>query len=110
MRRTSKSSSSRATSGFDDADLLSRSRVEEDYATVRKRTRSAYTDFNPTPNRTTLEVEILCRQLCKERRKGVVRDRLMLRMWKMVKAIFTCVVLEKALRRLEPPHFRISTC
>ncbi|KAH0719976.1 hypothetical protein KY290_004891 [Solanum tuberosum] len=97
MRRTGRASSSKTTVDSDDDDPLSGARVEEDLAAVRDRMGSAYIDFSLVLPSIALEVEMLRRQLRKERRKGPVRDHLMLRMWKTVKAIFTCVALGKEL-------------
>uniref|UniRef100_M1DE26 Putative plant transposon protein domain-containing protein n=1 Tax=Solanum tuberosum TaxID=4113 RepID=M1DE26_SOLTU len=105
-RRTNKASSSKTAVDSDDEDPLSGAWVEEDLEAVRERIRSAYTEFTPIPPSTALEVEMLRRQLRKERRKGVVRDRLMLSMWKTIKTIFTYVAPSKELPRLEPLDFR----
>uniref|UniRef100_M1DBZ5 Uncharacterized protein n=1 Tax=Solanum tuberosum TaxID=4113 RepID=M1DBZ5_SOLTU len=105
MRRTSRANSSRAAAGSDGEDPLSGARVEENLEAVQERMGSAYTEFTSVPPNTTLEVEMLRHQLCKERRKGVFMDRLMLRMWKTIKTMFTCVASDKELPRLEPPDF-----
>lgn len=49
---------------------------------------------------------MLRRQLCKEMRKGVVQDCVVLRMWKKVKAIFTLVAPNQPLPRCKPDDFR----
>ncbi|KAH0636272.1 hypothetical protein KY289_036187 [Solanum tuberosum] len=90
-RRTSKASSSRAAVGSDDEDPLSGGRVEIDLETVRKKMGSAYADFTPVPPSTALEVELHYRQLCQERKKNLARDRLMMRLWKVVKIMFICI-------------------
>lgn len=45
------------------------------------------------------------RLLHKERRKGVVRDRLMVRMLKSIKSMCTCVDLDKELHQLDLSDF-----
>uniref|UniRef100_M1DUV9 Uncharacterized protein n=1 Tax=Solanum tuberosum TaxID=4113 RepID=M1DUV9_SOLTU len=105
-RRTGRASSSKTDVDSDDEDPLSGARVEEDMEAVRKRMGSAYADFTLVPPSTTLKVEMLRRQLLQERRKGVERDRQMARMWKIIKAIFSCVSL--AMRF--PKSIQKTTC
>uniref|UniRef100_M1DRK8 Uncharacterized protein n=1 Tax=Solanum tuberosum TaxID=4113 RepID=M1DRK8_SOLTU len=104
-RRTGRGSNSKTAVNLDDDDPFSGARVEEDLEAVRKRMWSAYADFTPVPPSTTLEVEMLRCQLRQERRKGLVRDRLMARMWKTVKVIFSYVAPDREVPRLEPEDY-----
>ncbi|KAH0722441.1 hypothetical protein KY290_005095 [Solanum tuberosum] len=101
MRRTGRASSSKEAGDSDDEDPLSSARVEEDLEAVQKRMGSAYANFTPVPPSTAVEVEMLCCQLCQQRRKVVERDHLIARMWKTIKAIFSCVALSKEIPRLD---------
>uniref|UniRef100_M1DRN2 Uncharacterized protein n=1 Tax=Solanum tuberosum TaxID=4113 RepID=M1DRN2_SOLTU len=68
------------------------SRVEEDMAAIRRRLGSSYASAStPVPPSTSFEIEMLRRQLRQERKKGLERDRLLGRMWKAMKVIFSCV-------------------
>uniref|UniRef100_M0ZYH2 Uncharacterized protein n=1 Tax=Solanum tuberosum TaxID=4113 RepID=M0ZYH2_SOLTU len=86
IRITDKASSSKKIVDSDDEDgdgtsptPLSGARVEEDLTDVW----------------TALEVEMLRRELRQERRKGLERDRLLVRIWKTLGIIFTCVALDR---------------
>ncbi|KAH0739570.1 hypothetical protein KY290_038275 [Solanum tuberosum] len=59
---------------------LSGARVEEDLAVVRRRLGCSYASTTPVLRNIVVEVKMLCRQLHQERRKGLVRVRLMARM------------------------------
>uniref|UniRef100_M1DEX5 Uncharacterized protein n=1 Tax=Solanum tuberosum TaxID=4113 RepID=M1DEX5_SOLTU len=96
---------SKAAVNLDDDDPLSGAWVEEVLKAVRKRMGSAYADFTAVPPSTTLEVVMLHRQLRQEGRKGVKRDRLMARMWKTIKSIFTCVSPGKEIPQLDPKFY-----
>ncbi|KAH0685824.1 hypothetical protein KY284_016377 [Solanum tuberosum] len=104
-RRTGRASSSNTAVDSDDEDPLSGARVEVDLQTVRKKMGSAYANLTSVPPSTALEVEMLRRQLCQETRKGVDRDRLMIRMWKTIKEIFTFVTPGKEIPQLDPKDF-----
>ncbi|KAH0699044.1 hypothetical protein KY284_013259 [Solanum tuberosum] len=95
--RTGRASSSKAAMDLDDEAQLSGARVEEDLAAVRKRLGSAFTNFTPVPPSTALEVKMLRRELHQDMRKGLERDRLMVRIWKAVRTIFTCVAPDQEL-------------
>ncbi|KAH0650067.1 hypothetical protein KY284_029979 [Solanum tuberosum] len=84
---------------------LSGSGVEEDLAAIRRRLGRSFPDTTLVPPSTALEVEMLRRQLRQKRRKGLIRDRLMARMWKTIKVIFFCVALDRKIRRLEPEDY-----
>uniref|UniRef100_M1DNB9 Uncharacterized protein n=1 Tax=Solanum tuberosum TaxID=4113 RepID=M1DNB9_SOLTU len=58
---------------------------------------------------TVLEVEKLSRELCQERRKGLERDRLMVRIWKTVRTIFNCVAPGQELPHVEKGDFQLFT-
>lgn len=73
-RRPSNACNSRVTTGFDDEDPLSGELVEIYLETVHNKIWSDYDDFTLVPPKTSLEVEILGRQLCQEKRKGMERD------------------------------------
>ncbi|KAH0689055.1 hypothetical protein KY290_017153 [Solanum tuberosum] len=75
----------------DDEAPLSRAWVEEDLVAVRKRLGSAFVDFTLVLPNTALKVEMLRRKLLQERRKGLERDRLMVRIWQTTRTIFTCI-------------------
>ncbi|TMW94005.1 hypothetical protein EJD97_010889 [Solanum chilense] len=81
-------------------------RVVEDLAAMWERMGKANIYFTPSPPSTSVEVWMLRFQLCKEMRKAMIRDCLMLRIWKIVKDIFTFVVPDKELPRLEFQNFR----
>uniref|UniRef100_M1DIB1 Uncharacterized protein n=1 Tax=Solanum tuberosum TaxID=4113 RepID=M1DIB1_SOLTU len=85
----------------DDEGPLSSARVEEDLVAVQKRLGSAYANFTPVAPSITLEVEMLRRELRQEQRKGLERDRQMVRIWKTVRTIFTCVAPGQELPRVE---------
>ncbi|KAH0722485.1 hypothetical protein KY290_005135 [Solanum tuberosum] len=104
-RRTGRESSSKEAASSDDEGPLSGAQVEEDLAAVRKRLRSAYVDFTLISPSTALEVEMLRRELRQERRKGLERDRLMVRIWKTMRTIFTCVAPSQKLLRVEKGDF-----
>uniref|UniRef100_M1D8X6 Putative plant transposon protein domain-containing protein n=1 Tax=Solanum tuberosum TaxID=4113 RepID=M1D8X6_SOLTU len=104
-RRTGRESSSKEAASSDDEGPLSGAQVKEDLAAVQKRLRSAYVDFTLISPSTALEVEMLRRELCQERRKGLERDRLMVRIWKTVRTIFTCVAPSQELLRVEKGDF-----
>lgn len=70
-------------------------RVEEYLAAIWERMGRADIYFTPASPSTSVEVWMLRFQLCKEMRKVVIRDCLMLRIWKIVKDIFTFVVPDK---------------
>jgi len=50
-------------------------------------------------------MEMLCCELRRERRKGLERDRLLVRIWKAVKIIFTCVASGKEIPIMEKGDF-----
>ncbi|KAK6773687.1 hypothetical protein RDI58_028925 [Solanum bulbocastanum] len=104
-RRIGKANNSKAAANSNDDDPLSSVGVEDYLEVVRKMMGSAYADSPPVPPSTALEVEMLHRQLCQERRKDVDRDRLMIQMWKTIKAIFTCVAPGKEIPKLDPKDF-----
>lgn len=72
-------------------DPLSGAQVEEDFEDFRKILGSAYANFTPVPPKNALEVEMLLRQFCHERRKGLERDLLIGWMWKTINPIVTYV-------------------
>uniref|UniRef100_M1DPH2 Uncharacterized protein n=1 Tax=Solanum tuberosum TaxID=4113 RepID=M1DPH2_SOLTU len=108
-RRTGRASSSKVAAGSDDEVPLSGALVEEDLVAVRKRLGSAYTDFTPVSPSTTLEVEMLRRELRQERTKGLARDHLMVRIWKTMRTIFTCVAPGQELPWVEKGNFKNFT-
>ncbi|KAH0685799.1 hypothetical protein KY284_016352 [Solanum tuberosum] len=105
-RRTSRASNSQAAAEADDEggddgasddplptqSPLSSARAEEDLAAIRRKfwgSRAiASTSVQPT---TTLELEMLRRQLGWEKKKNIERDRLMAWISKTLKVIFSCV-------------------
>uniref|UniRef100_M1DCL8 Uncharacterized protein n=1 Tax=Solanum tuberosum TaxID=4113 RepID=M1DCL8_SOLTU len=70
---------------------LSGAQVEEDLVTVWRRLWRSFADTTPGPHNTALEAVMLHRELRQERRKGLEKDRLMVRIWKAVRIMFTCV-------------------
>ena len=62
----------------DEEDPLSGARVEVDLEMVRKKMGSTYADFIPFPPSISLEVEMLHRQLCRERKKNFERNLMMI--------------------------------
>ncbi|KAH0688775.1 hypothetical protein KY289_016133 [Solanum tuberosum] len=75
-----------------DEALLSGALVDEDLAAVQRRL-----------------VEMLRRELHQEMRKGLEKDRLMVRIWKTVRTIFTCVAPGQELSRVEKGDFQLFT-
>ncbi|KAH0635756.1 hypothetical protein KY289_035671 [Solanum tuberosum] len=108
-RKTDRAGSSQAAVEVDDEggvdDEADGARVEEDLAVVRRRLGCSYASTTPVPRSITGEVEMLCRQLHQERRKGLVRDRLMTRMWKTLKVVFSCVSPGIEVPRHEPKNY-----
>uniref|UniRef100_M1DM57 Putative plant transposon protein domain-containing protein n=1 Tax=Solanum tuberosum TaxID=4113 RepID=M1DM57_SOLTU len=96
--RTGRASSSKAAVDSDNEDPLSGAWVEEDLKAIRKKMGSSGADFTPVPPNTALEVEMLHCQLHRARHKGSERDRLMDRIWKTIKAIFSCVTQSRGLQ------------
>ncbi|KAH0716608.1 hypothetical protein KY285_012639 [Solanum tuberosum] len=102
-RRTNRTSSSQVDDEGDDNRVggdarpsqsqppLSKARMKEDLVAVRRRLGHSFPNTTPVPPSTSLEVEMLHRQLPQEKRKGLARDRLMAKMWKAIKVIFSCV-------------------
>uniref|UniRef100_M1D8A5 Uncharacterized protein n=1 Tax=Solanum tuberosum TaxID=4113 RepID=M1D8A5_SOLTU len=84
---------------------LSDAQVEEDLAAVQRRLGCSFANPTLLPPNTALEVELLHRQLRQKRRNGLVRDRLMTRMWKIIKVIFSCVSPDREIPRLEPEDY-----
>lgn len=72
---------------------------------VQKKIGSAYADFTPVPPSTTLEVKMLCHKVRHKRKKNLARYHMMIRLWKVVKNIFTCVALEKEFAIAEPNDY-----
>uniref|UniRef100_M1DC48 Uncharacterized protein n=1 Tax=Solanum tuberosum TaxID=4113 RepID=M1DC48_SOLTU len=103
-RRTGRASRTKTATDSDNE-----AQVEEDLAAVRERLGSDYGDFTLAPPSTALEIEMLCRQLRQERRKGLERDRLLVRIWKTVRTIFTCVAPGQELPRVEKGNFQHFT-
>uniref|UniRef100_M1DZ99 Uncharacterized protein n=1 Tax=Solanum tuberosum TaxID=4113 RepID=M1DZ99_SOLTU len=95
----------KAVVDWDDEDPLSGARVEEDLEAVRKRMGIVYADFIMVPPNTALEVEMLRRQLHRERKKGLERNRLMTWIRKTIKAIFSCVSPDREIPRLDPEDY-----
>uniref|UniRef100_M1D9B3 Uncharacterized protein n=1 Tax=Solanum tuberosum TaxID=4113 RepID=M1D9B3_SOLTU len=83
--------------------------VEEDLAAVRKRLRGSFASTTPVPPSTALEVEMLRRELCQERRKDLQRDHLMVRMWKTLKIIFSYVAPRSEVPLVETRDFKKFT-
>uniref|UniRef100_M1DIY9 Uncharacterized protein n=1 Tax=Solanum tuberosum TaxID=4113 RepID=M1DIY9_SOLTU len=108
-RRTGRANSSKAAVDSDDKAPLLGARVEEDLAAVWKRLGSTFADFTPVPPSTSLEVEMLRRELRQERRKGLKRDHLMVRIWKTVRTIFTYVTPGQDLPRVKKRDFQLFT-
>ncbi|KAH0719186.1 hypothetical protein KY285_015217 [Solanum tuberosum] len=108
-RRTGRNSSSKAIVDSDDKAQLSGAPVKEDLAAVWKRLGSVFANFTPVPPSTSLEVEILLRELRQERRKGLERDRVMVRIWEGVRTIFTCVDPDQELPWIEKGEFKHFT-
>uniref|UniRef100_M1DM49 Uncharacterized protein n=1 Tax=Solanum tuberosum TaxID=4113 RepID=M1DM49_SOLTU len=83
--------------------------VEEDLAAVRRRLGHSFADTTPVPPSTALEVEMLCRELRQKRRKGLERDHIMVRIWKTLKIVFTCVAPGQEISRVEIGYFQHIT-
>ena len=77
-RLTAKASSRKVVVDSDENDPLSGARVEVDLEMVRKKMGSTYADFIPFPPSISLEVEMLHRQLCRERKKNFERNLMMI--------------------------------
>ncbi|KAH0722402.1 hypothetical protein KY289_005446 [Solanum tuberosum] len=96
-RRTSRASSSQAAAGSneeggdDTHPPLFTSQVEEDLATMQRKMGCPITPTVLVPPSTALELEMLQRKLRQERRKNQARERLIIRLWKTVKSMFTCI-------------------
>uniref|UniRef100_M1DAA0 Uncharacterized protein n=1 Tax=Solanum tuberosum TaxID=4113 RepID=M1DAA0_SOLTU len=84
---------------------LSKACVEKDLAVVWRLLGCSFSSTTSVPPRSTLEVEMLRRQLCQEMRKGLVRDRLMARIWKTIKVIFSCLDPDMEITRIEPEDY-----
>ena len=95
--------------GFDDKSPLSCTQVEEDLMAIWNILGSSYSYLNPVPPRTTLEVEMLHLQFCQERRKGLDKNRLLIRIWNIVWTILTCVFPSQELSRVERVDFHDIT-
>uniref|UniRef100_M1DL21 Putative plant transposon protein domain-containing protein n=1 Tax=Solanum tuberosum TaxID=4113 RepID=M1DL21_SOLTU len=80
--------------------------VEEDLAVIWRRFGRSIADTTPVPPSTALEVEMLHRELRQERRKGLERDHLMVRIWKTLKIVFTCIVPRQEIPRVEKGDFQ----
>ena len=74
---------------------LSGARVEEDHATVKRLLGCSFPDTTSYLFSVALHVDMLRLQLRHERRKGLVRDRLMARTQKTIKVVFSFVDLDK---------------
>uniref|UniRef100_M1DYY0 Uncharacterized protein n=1 Tax=Solanum tuberosum TaxID=4113 RepID=M1DYY0_SOLTU len=85
---------------------LSSARVEEDLAAVRRRLGRAFSDTTLIPPITTLEVGMLRYELRQEMRKGLKRDRLLVRIWKTMNIIFTYVALRQEIPGIEKGDFQ----
>lgn len=88
---TNRASNNRAAAGSNSEDPLSGAQVEVDLKTVWMKMGSTYADFTLVPSSIALKVELLPLHRLQEKRKGMDRDRMMVRMWKIIKEIFTCV-------------------
>uniref|UniRef100_M0ZQZ4 Uncharacterized protein n=1 Tax=Solanum tuberosum TaxID=4113 RepID=M0ZQZ4_SOLTU len=67
-------------------------------------------DTTPVPPSTALEVKMLRRELRQERRKNMERDYLMVRMWKALKIMFTCVAPGQEIPIVQKGDFRHFSC
>ncbi|KAH0653057.1 hypothetical protein KY289_030735 [Solanum tuberosum] len=80
--------------------------MEEHLAAVQRRLGGTYaTTLALVPPSTALEVEMLCRPLRWEKKKHIERDRLMGRMWKDIKVIFSFVAPSGSFPRLNQRTF-----
>ncbi|KAH0686133.1 hypothetical protein KY289_016889 [Solanum tuberosum] len=84
--------------------------VEEDLAVVRRRLGRPIADTTPVPPNTALELEMPRCELRQERRKGLERDRLLFRIWKAVKIMFTCVTTGQEIPIVDKGDFRQFSC
>uniref|UniRef100_M1DDS7 Uncharacterized protein n=1 Tax=Solanum tuberosum TaxID=4113 RepID=M1DDS7_SOLTU len=85
---------------------LSGVHVEEDLAAVRRQLGHSFSSTTPVPPSTALEVEMLHHELGQEMKNGRDRDTFMVRMWKTLKVVFSCVVPGQELPRVEAGDFR----
>uniref|UniRef100_M1DHC7 Putative plant transposon protein domain-containing protein n=1 Tax=Solanum tuberosum TaxID=4113 RepID=M1DHC7_SOLTU len=108
-RNTDRASSSKAAVDSDDESPILGARVDEDLAALQKILGSAFDDFTPVPPSTALEVEMIRRELRQEKTKVLEKDRLMVRIWKTVRTIFTCVTLGHELPRVKKGDFQHFT-
>uniref|UniRef100_M1DZF2 Uncharacterized protein n=1 Tax=Solanum tuberosum TaxID=4113 RepID=M1DZF2_SOLTU len=102
-RTTFRASNNKVAVDSDDEAPLSAARVEEDLLAVRKRLGRAFESFTPIPPSTTLEVEILHRELCHE------KDCRMVQISKDVRTIFTFIAPNQELPLIKKGDFKNFT-
>ena len=79
--------------GSDGEDPLTGAHVEAHMDAVRARMGRTFYKFTPAPPTTALDIEMIRLQLNQEKRRVLIRVRLMVQMWKTIKVIFYCFPL-----------------